>query len=77
MTSADLLAEIAAFLARPDVHMTETTFGRLAVNDGKFVGRLRDKGGLTLRTLEKARAFMIGFKASGASGGSPQTGAPA
>jgi hypothetical protein len=62
MTTADLLAEIEVFLARqnerPGVRMTESTFGRLAVNDGKFVGRLRDGKGITLDTLEKARAFM-------------------
>lgn len=58
MTREDLLAEIDAFLANPKVKMTETTFGRLAVNDGKFVGRLRDGKGLTLETFEKVRAFI-------------------
>ena len=58
MTREDLLAEIDTFLANPPVKMSETTFGRLAVNDGKFVGRLREGRGLTLETFEKVRAFM-------------------
>lgn len=66
MTSEDLLAEIDSFLARPDVGITETTFGRLAVNDGKFVGRLRDGKGLTLATAEKVRAFIRDHVGQGA-----------
>ena len=31
---------------------------KLTVNDGKFVGRLRDGGGLTLATVEKVRSFI-------------------
>lgn len=55
-THTDLIAEIDAFLARTG--MAETTFGRLAVNDGKFVGRIRSGGGLTLATLERVRTFI-------------------
>ncbi len=58
MTHGDLLDQIDAFLARSDVKMTETTFGRLAVNDGKLVGRLRDGGSLTLATAEKVTKFI-------------------
>ena len=52
----DLLAEIEAFL--PKRKIKETTFGRMAVNDGKFVQRLRGGANMTLATLEKARAFI-------------------
>lgn len=61
MWSKELLAKISAFLARPDVRMTEATFGRLAVNDGKFVARLRGGGGLTMATAEKVTSFIASF----------------
>ena len=38
--------------------MAETTFGRRAVNDRKFVGRVRDGARISLRTLQKVEAFM-------------------
>ena len=53
---ADLLAEIESYIAKADI--AESTFGRRAVNDGKFVGRLRDGANMTLSTLDKARAYM-------------------
>lgn len=37
--SERLLVDIDAFLKK--VGVAETTFGRLAANDGKFVGRIR------------------------------------
>ncbi|HJN22877.1 MAG TPA: ATP-binding protein [Rhodospirillales bacterium] len=52
----ELLREIEAFI--DDRGMAETTFGRLAVNDGKFVSRLRDGKGVTVRTVEKVRAYI-------------------
>ena len=55
-TQAELLLEIEGFL-RPR-KMAETTFGRLAVNDGKFVGRLRSGANMTLATIAKARGFI-------------------
>lgn len=57
-TISDLLADIESFLREKD--MAETTFGRHAVNDGKFVGRLRDGAGVTIATIERVRAFMAG-----------------
>lgn len=51
-----LLAEIDAFLAARS--MAESTFGRLAVNDGKFVSRLRGKGNITWATADRVRAFI-------------------
>lgn len=38
--------------------MAESTFGLLAVNDGKFVARIRDGGGLTIRTMDRVRSFI-------------------
>jgi hypothetical protein len=38
--------------------MAESTFGRMAVNDGKFVGRLRDGSGVTSKTMTRVRAFI-------------------
>lgn len=38
--------------------LAESTFGRIAVNDGKFVGRLRAGRGVTARTMSRVRAFM-------------------
>lgn len=55
-TIRTLLDEIAAFLR--DVDMAETTFGRHAVNDGKFVGRLREGSGVTVATVDRVRAYM-------------------
>ena len=68
MTIALLLAEIRAFLDREDVNMTETTFGRLAVNDGKFVPRLRNGGSLTFSTAEKVGSFISEYSSKAAVG---------
>ncbi|MEZ6023349.1 MAG: hypothetical protein R3C16_08065 [Hyphomonadaceae bacterium] len=51
-----MLREIDEFCR---VHtVAESTFGRLAVNDGKFVGRLKNGGKVTTSTVERVRAFM-------------------
>lgn len=47
-----LLEQIDAFLANSK--MAETTFGRKAVNDGKFVARLRSGGRCWPETTERA-----------------------
>lgn len=52
----DYLSEIEAFLAARK--MDPTTFGRLAVNDPKFVFDLRQGRAPNLRTLERTKAFM-------------------
>lgn len=46
--------------------MAESTFGRVAVNDGKFVGRLRSGRGVTMKTIERVRNYIAenGGKAS-------------
>lgn len=57
MTEAQrLLQDIEAHIRATG--MKATTFGRLAVNDGKLVGRLRSGGSVTLKTLDGIRAFI-------------------
>ena len=57
MTERDtLLREIDAFCEREG--MTATRFGRAALNDGHFLRRLREGGNITLRTVERVRAFI-------------------
>jgi hypothetical protein len=51
-----LLESIAAFCRQQG--MAESTFGRRAVNDGKFVARLRDGARVTPETLERVFDFM-------------------
>jgi SAM-dependent methyltransferase len=58
-----LLLEIANFCRR--VGMAESTFGRRAVNDGKFVTRLRFGGRVTTHTVERVRGFMSRLPATG------------
>jgi hypothetical protein len=54
----ELLDEIRRFCRENG--MAESTFGRRAVNDGKFVGRIRDGARVNARTLKKVEAFMSG-----------------
>jgi hypothetical protein len=60
MTAADtgvgLLDSISEFCRR--ARMAESTFGRRAVNDGKFVSRLRNGARITPETLERVSAFL-------------------
>src|SRR5262245_43067953 len=56
-----LLAEISAYCR--EAKLAETTFGRLAVNDGKLVGRLKNGSRITMDTIERVRSF-IGNNAS-------------
>lgn len=58
-----LIHEIEAYCRRTDT--AESTFGRHAVNDGKFVGRLRAGKSVTLKTLNRVRAFMHDHPAGG------------
>jgi hypothetical protein len=51
-----LLQDVTRYCRR--VGMAESTFGRLAVNDGKFVGRLRSGGRATPDTADRVRAFI-------------------
>ena len=53
-----LIDEIEQFCRARTI--AESTFGRMAVNDGKFVGRLRSGKGVTTRTLKRVQDFMAG-----------------
>ena len=56
--SEALLHDIAQYCRR--ARIAESTFGRLAVNDGKLVGRLRLGGRVTTETVDRVRAFIAG-----------------
>jgi len=56
VTTEALLREISDYCRR--VGMAESTFGRLAVNDGKLVSRLRTGASVTIDTMERVRAFI-------------------
>ncbi len=60
-----LLGSIAEFCRRTG--MAESTFGRRAVNDGKFVSRLRDGARVTPETLNRVNQFIEkhGFAGAG------------
>lgn len=51
-----LVRDIAAFC--DEYGLAETTFGRLAVNDGKFVGRIRDGSNVSQPLLNRVNRFM-------------------
>jgi hypothetical protein len=53
---SDLLTEIEAFIATHKI--AETTFGRLVVNDGQMLRRLRAEENMTLKTLDRVRAYL-------------------
>src|SRR3977135_1222154 len=55
-TGGTLLGSISDFCQRTG--MAESTFGRRAVNDGKFVSRLRDGARVTPETLQRVNQFM-------------------
>ena len=52
-----LLLDFEAYCRRCAI--AESTFGRRAVNDGKFVARLRGGKGMTMATLERVQRFMV------------------
>ena len=56
MDAAELLQEITTYCR--SAGLAESTFGKLAVNDGKFVNRLRDGGRITAPTLDRIRGFI-------------------
>lgn len=51
-----LLKQIEAYCARHEIK--ETTFGLRAVNDGKFVSRLRSGKTIQLETYQKVSDFL-------------------
>ncbi|VFU07898.1 hypothetical protein [Methylocella tundrae] len=52
----DLLHEIQTYLIAS--RMAPSTFGRLAVNDGKLISRLRAGGSVTLTIASKIRSYI-------------------
>jgi hypothetical protein len=55
-----LLSDVEAFL---EAHgMAKTTFGVLAVNDGKIFGRMKARKNMTTSTMCKLRAFMSAYQ---------------
>ena len=64
----DLVDEIEAYCR--DAGIAETTFGRIVVNDGKFVGRLREGKGVTTATVDRVRRFLA------ENGAAPGAGTP-
>lgn len=56
MPADALLREIQGFCRRTGI--AESTFGRLAVNDGKLAARLRAGAGVTTATREKVQAYI-------------------
>jgi hypothetical protein len=56
MEGASLLREISDYCR--SAGLAESTFGRLAVNDGKFVGRLREGGAVTPQTALRVRSYI-------------------
>ena len=55
-TAEQILGEIREFCRQTQT--AESTFGRLVVNDGKLVSRLRDGARITTGTLDKVRAYL-------------------
>ena len=53
---AMLLREIIAFCAYWEI--SEAGFGRAALNDAAFVGRLRAGKNVTVKTLDKANLYL-------------------
>ncbi len=56
MDNESLLQEIAVYCRH--TRIAESTFGRMAVNDGKFVSRLRTGGRVTTETVNRVRSFI-------------------
>src|SRR5215475_11278836 len=81
-TSEEILGEIREFCRATQT--AESTFGRLVVNDGKLVSRLRDGAKITTGTLDKVRAYLSEHRPAPANGNGaaaaiarPATGATA
>src|SRR5947208_15605654 len=59
-TSDQILSEIRDYCRATQT--AEFTFGRLVVNDGKLVSRLRDVAKITTGTLDKVRAYLTSHR---------------
>ena len=71
MDGLTLLREISEYCR--NAGMAESTFGRLSVNDGKFVNRLRGGGRVTPETLHRIQSFLA--RDEGAAGARGSAGA--
>ena len=82
---ADRMSDAATLLAQIEdacrrLKVAQSTFGRLAVNDGKFVTRLQQGGRVTLQTVERVHRFIAdqggpsAFALRSALGGAPIAG---
>lgn len=60
-TQASLVSEIDAFLT--ESQMTKTAFGLKALNDGTFVARLKRGDNVTLKTVDRVRAYIAAERA--------------
>lgn len=56
METSSILKELGEFCR--EVGLAESTFGRLAVNDGKLISRLRDGRKITTATLARVRRYI-------------------
>src|SRR3954451_15919111 len=65
-TAEQILGEIRDFCRATQT--AESTFGRLVVNDGKLVSRLRDGAKITTGTLDKVRAYLSEHRPAPANG---------
>ena len=73
-TAEQILGEIRDYCRQTQT--AESTFGRLVVNDGKLVSRLRDGARITTGTLDKVRAYLAEHApASTAAAGQPSPAA--
>src|SRR6476661_505549 len=73
-TAEQILGEIRDYCR--ETQTAESTFGRLVVNDGKLVSRLRDGARITTGTLDKVRAYLAEHQpASTAAVGQPSLAA--
>lgn len=70
VVGGSLLGSISDFCRRTG--MAESTFGRRAVNDGKFVARLRDGARITPETLERVNGFIERHGMPGAGAAPPE-----
>src|SRR6266851_4445506 len=68
-TSEEILGEIREFCRATQT--AESTFGRLVVNDGKLVSRLRDGAKITTGTLDKVRAYLSDHRPAQAASDTP------
>lgn len=65
--TAQLVKDIEQFCREAGI--AESTFGKRAVNDGKFVGRLREGKRVTTATVARVREFMAASNGNGTDNG--------